>query len=132
MKYKFAEGIKGINDEAKLCLRMCEDADWGEAQDYATCMKVIAQRERTLQQQDPGRAKLNVEAFFAGSDIMIGKRGQEYFEQCWQQNECKESLDFATKTYPKTNHDSVLIDYKKGALRDVFEKIARLVERVPV
>jgi hypothetical protein len=125
MKYKFAEDINGVNDEAKLCLRKCEDADWGEAQDYAACIRTIAQKERTLQQQNPGSAKLKVEAFFSGSDIMIGKRGQEYFEQCWQQDEFKESLNFATKTYPKANHDSVIIDYKKGALRDVFEKVAR-------
>ncbi len=126
MKFRFAEDITGVNDEAKLCLRKCEDADWGEAQDYAACIRSIAQNERTLQQQNPGGAKLKVEAFFSGSDIMIGKRGQEYFEQCWRQDVCKESLDFATKTYPNTNHDSVIMDYKKGALRDVFEKVARL------
>jgi hypothetical protein len=82
MKYRFAEDITGVNDEAKLCLRKCEDADWGEAQDYAACIRSIAQNERTLQQQNPGGAKLKVQAFFSDSDIMIGKRGQEYFEQC--------------------------------------------------
>jgi hypothetical protein len=126
MKYRFAEYTNGVNDEVKLCLRKCEDADWGEAQGYAACIRLIAQNERTLQQQNPGRAKLKVEAFFSGSDIMIGKRGQEYFEQCWQQDEFKEILDFATKTYPKANHDSVIMDYKNGALRDVFENVARL------
>lgn len=126
MKYKFAEDRHGVNDEAKLCLRGCEDADWGEAQDYTACTRTIAQKERTLQQQNPGRAKLKVEAFFSGSDMMIGKRGQEYFEQCWQQDKFKESLNFATKTYPEANHESVITDYKKGALRDVFEKVARL------
>lgn len=125
MEYKFAEDTNGVNDEAKLCLRKCEDADWGEAQDYAACIRTIAQKERTLQQQNPGRAKLKVDAFFSGSDIMIGKRGQEYFEQCWQQDEFKEGLNFATKTYPKANHDSVIMDYKNGALRDVFEQVAR-------
>ena len=126
MKFRFAEDTTGVNDEAKLCLRKCEDADWGEGQDYVACIRSIAQNERMLQQQDPGGAKLKVEAFFSGSDIMIGKRGQEYFEQCWRQDVCKESLEFATKTYPDTNHDSVIMDYKKGALRDVFEKVARL------
>ena len=126
LKYRFAEDLTGANEEAKLCLRKCEDADWGDAADYVACIKSIAQNECTLQQQNPSRAKLKVEAFFANSDIMSGKRGQEYFEQCWRQDLCKESVDFATKTYPDTNHDSVLMDYKKGALRDVFEKVAGL------
>lgn len=125
MKYKFAEDTSGVNDEAKLCLRKCQDADWGRAQDYAACIRSIIQNERTFQQQHPGRAKLKVEAFFSGSDIMSGKRGQEYFEQCWQQDEFRESVEFTTRTYPEANHDSVIIDYKKGALRNAFEKVAK-------
>ena len=126
MKYRFAEDTHGINDEAKLCLGKCDNADWGEAQDYAACIRSIAQKERTLQQQDTRRAKLKVEAVFSGSDVMIGKRGQEYFEQSWQHDEFRECLDFSTKTYPKANHDSLVIDYEKGALRNVFKSIAGL------
>lgn len=57
---------------------------------------------------------------------MIGMRGQEFFEQCWQQNGLKESVDFVTRTYPEANHDSLVIDYQDGALRDVFKRIASL------
>jgi hypothetical protein len=34
---------------------------------------------------------------------MIGERVQEFFEQCWQQDVCKER-DFATNTYFNTSH----------------------------
>ena len=59
-------------------------------------------------------------------DVVIGQRVQELFEQCWQQDGRKESLDFATTTCFNTSHDSLIMDGKKGALRDAFEKAARL------
>lgn len=70
--------------------------------------------------------KLKVEAFFAGSDIMIAKRGQKYFEQCWQSEGVNGKVDFATSTFPKANHDSLLVDQKQGAMKIVFERIAQL------
>jgi hypothetical protein len=94
MKGRFAEDVTSVNDEAELCLRKCEDAAWGETQDYPACIRSIAQSERMFQQQNPGGARLKVEAFFSNSDVMIGYRVQELFKQCWQQDVCKESLDF--------------------------------------
>ncbi|KAL0262768.1 hypothetical protein SLS55_001741 [Diplodia seriata] len=125
-KYQFAESMTGANEEVKLCLRKCDDADWGEAADYSSCVRKIADNESALGSREPNAAKLSVEAFFAGSDIMIAKRGQQYFEQCWQSDEVKEKVDFATSTFSEANHDSVLIDQKKGALKVVFERIAQL------
>lgn len=125
-KYQFAESMTGANEEVKLCLRKCDDADWGEAADYLGCIRKIAVNEAALGSRDPNAAKLSVEAFFAGSDVMIAKRGQKYFEECWQSDEVKGKVDFATSTFPEANHDSVLVDQKKGALKIVFEKIVQL------
>lgn len=125
-KYQFAESISGANEEVKLCLRKCDDADWGEAADYSSCIRKIAVNEAALGSREPNAAKVSVEAFFGGSDIMIAKRGQEYFEQCWQSDGVKGKVDFTTSTFPKANHDSVLIDQKKGALKIVFERIVEL------
>jgi hypothetical protein len=124
-KYKFAEDITGVNDEAKLCLRRCQKADWGRAHDYAACIGSIVQREASFQLEHPGGAELRVEAYFSGSDVMSGKRGQEYFEQCWRQQQCRGRMSFTSKTYPKANHDSILIDYQQGALRDAFDKVVQ-------
>ncbi|GME25191.1 hypothetical protein GTA08_BOTSDO06172 [Neofusicoccum parvum] len=126
LKYQFAESNTGANEEVKLCLRKCDDADWGEATDYSSCIRKIAANEAALGSREPNAAKLGVGAFFGGSDIMIAKRGQEYFEQCWQSDEVKGKVDFATSTFSEANHDSVLIDQKKGALKIVFERIAQL------
>lgn len=125
-KYQFAESTTGANEEAKLCLRRCDDADWGEAADYSSCIRKIAVNEAALGSREPNAAKVSVEAFFGGSDIMIAKRGQKYFEQCWQSDEVKGKVDFATSTFPDANHDTVLIDHKKGALKSVFERIVQL------
>lgn len=125
-KYQFAESTTGVNEEMKLCLRKCDDADWGEAADYSSCIRKIAVNEAALGSREPNAAKVSVEAFFAGSDIMIAKRGQEYFEQCWQSDGVEGKVDFTTSTFPEANHDSVLIDQKKGALKIVFERIVEL------
>ncbi|KAK4985320.1 hypothetical protein LTR50_006040 [Elasticomyces elasticus] len=124
--YQFAESTQGVNEEVKLCLRKCDDADWGEAEDYSSCIRSIAAHEAALSSREPNAAKLSVEAFFGGSDIMIAKRGQEYFEQCWQNDGATEKVNFNTSTFPAANHDSVLIDQKKGALKIVFDRIHEL------
>ena len=51
---------------------------------------------------------------------------QEFLEQYWQQGVSKQSLDVATKTCFNASHDSLIMDCKNGALRDAFEKVARL------
>ncbi|KAK6379877.1 hypothetical protein LTS17_005951 [Exophiala oligosperma] len=127
-KWQFAEPNEGGNEEAKLCLQKCDDAAWVEAADYSGCIRKIADNEGALSgsKNALGVAKLKVDSFFAGSDMMIAKRGQAYFEQCWQGDEVSGKVDFVTSTYPEANHDSLLVDYKKGALKDVFERVARL------
>ena len=125
-KYQFAENITGANEELKLCLRKCDDADWGEAAIYSGCIRKIAVSEAALDDGESSPAKLRVEAFFAGSDIMIAKRGQEYFEQCWQSDEVRGMVDFTTSTFPEADHDSLLVDQRKGALKVVFERVVEL------
>ncbi|KIW16904.1 hypothetical protein PV08_04094 [Exophiala spinifera] len=127
-KWQFAESNQGGNEEAKLCLEKSDGtASWGEAADYSGCARRIADNEAALSLNE-GHAppKLSVSAFFAGSDIMIAKRGQAFFEQCWQSDEVTGKVDFTTSTYPEANHDSLLVDLKKGALKAVFEKVAHL------
>ena len=125
-KYQFTESTTGANEELKLCLRKCVDADWTEAADYSGCISKIASNEAAIGDLEPNAAKVRVEAFFAGSDIMIAKRGQKYFEHCWQSDGVKGKVDFTTTTFAEADHDSVLTDQKKGALKTVFERIVEL------
>lgn len=126
MKYQFAESTTGVNEELKLCLQKCDTAAWGETADYKKCIRDIAQREAELASSSPNAGKLTVEAFFGGSDIMIAKRGQKYFETCWQAAEVNGKVDFTTSTCSDADHDSLLTDYKYGALKTVFTRIVEI------
>lgn len=131
-KYSLAESLKGANEEAKLCLRKCDEADWGEATYYSKCISKIALNEATLSSNTHNglnAAKLSVDAFFGSKDVMIGKRGQEYFEDCWQTDEVATNINFMSWLCPNANHDDVLIDHKKGAMKIVFKKISQLHKR---
>ena len=65
----------------------------------------------------------HVLAFFAASDLMIGKGGQEYFEKCWRQEGMAGKVDFESQICEGTDHDSVLVDFRLGALKKVFARI---------
>jgi len=125
MKFAFAEDTTAANDEAKLCLRKAEDADWDAASDYMACVRCIAENEQVLRQQTRDAPKLRVEGLFASSDVMSGKKGQDFFERCWRQEGIAELVTFVSEMYKETNHDSVILDRKKGALKDVFRSVAR-------
>lgn len=125
MKFAFAEDTTAANDEAKLCLRKAADVDWDAALDYMACVRRIAEAERALRQHTPDAPKLRVEGLFASSDVMSGKKGQDYFERCWRQEGVEQSITFLSKTYEETNHDSVILDRKRGALKDVFDSVAK-------
>jgi hypothetical protein len=54
---------------------------------------------------------------------MIGEGGKAYFEECWKQPDVLEYIDFESQTLPGTDHESVLVDWEKGALQKGFEDI---------
>ncbi|KAI6785919.1 uncharacterized protein J7T54_006258 [Emericellopsis cladophorae] len=118
----FAEETVGANHEALTCLKKGPDALWAEADDMAMLVKKVAARERETRVE--GRAALRVGIFFAESDAMTGKAGQEYFQSCWTgqngQYEC--SFNVRATTIDKSDHDSVL--RAAEALVDVIESVA--------
>ncbi|KAF2222960.1 hypothetical protein BDZ85DRAFT_274122 [Elsinoe ampelina] len=124
-EYQLAENNTGANEEAKLCLRKCDDAAWGDAADYKGCIGKITANEAS-QRSQATLAKLRIESFFAASDLMVAKGGQTYFEQCWRDQNTDSLVEFESSTVPDTDHDSVLADLRKGAVRTIFERIAGL------
>lgn len=122
-RYISAESMKGGNDEALLCSKNRGSISWGVCEDYMACMKAISEMQRERLARNPGAKKLMVRLHFAEDDVMIGKGGQKYFNECWQQAGFDEVINMKTKEWPKTSHDSVLLDFGRGALPSVFEDI---------
>lgn len=122
-KYLLAEGMKGGNDEALLCSKARGSTSWGACDDYMTCIKTIAESEKERLGKDPSAAKLRVRLHFAQDDMMIGKGGKKYFEECWQQEGVSDAVDVKSKEWPDTNHETVSVEVNKGAMRGIFEDI---------
>ena len=123
VKFNLAEDTTGANEEAKLCLMKGGKANWGALADYESCFQSIVTGETSRVRA--GEVKLRMEAAFASSDVIIGKGGQEYFEKCWTREGVSGGVDFESRMCEGTDHDGVLIDFHKGALKGFFESVAR-------
>ncbi|KAJ5156800.1 hypothetical protein N7492_009603 [Penicillium capsulatum] len=110
----FQESTVGSNSEALQCLRK-EANTWGKCEDYQVFVRDFRQLER-----DREGSALMVHAYFAESDSMIGKKGQQYFEECWQGTDDDDNLDsvnFISTTVPGTDHDTLATSV------EIWEKI---------
>ena len=125
IKYFFEEDTTGANEEAKLCLKK-EGADgWMISEDYRTFVQSLVKLEQERKRSSSDRSRLKVRVYFAEFDMMIGKGGQKYFEECWKQDGVSGNIDYDSQELPGTNHDSAMGDHKKGALKAVFEEVKR-------
>lgn len=122
VKFRLAEDTTAGNEETKLCLMKGGSATWGVLADYEACVRSIAEEE-SARSGDGRVGRLRVDSFFAGSDLLIGKGGQEYFEKCWRQEGVAGKVDFDCQICEGTDHDSVLVDFRLGALKKVFQRI---------
>ena len=119
----FAEDTAGANEEMRLCLKSLEDSDWMSCDDYE---EYVVELVDAVRKRSHEATKLKVRAFFATTDAIIGRGGQEYFDRCWHEDKLAGALTYETETLPGTDHDSVLIDTRKGALKKVFEDVASI------
>jgi hypothetical protein len=121
------ENLVGADSEALYCVRKGPVGFWGECDDYVLFVKKLAELERSRRGDRGGGAdntssrKLRVNAYFAETDDMIGKKGQAYMEDCWkgsEEVEFQDILDFTTRTVSETDHDSVLVSVE--VLEQIF------------
>jgi hypothetical protein len=103
-RYLHTENTFGANAEVLLCLR--KGVPWGKCDDYTQCVRDLAEIEGRRRGESTSE-KLKVRAYFAESDIMIGKTGQSYFEKCFMRFD--DVLHFDSTTVPDETHDSLCI-----------------------
>lgn len=125
VRYFFSEDTTAGNEEAKLCLKKDKDVSWGACDDYEDYMTALCAQEREMRDANASMQKLKVQVFYAASDMMIGKGGQEYFDRLWGRDGVEEVIDFESKELPDTDHDSALLDQHAGAMERIFEQVAR-------
>jgi len=123
-KWFMAESTQAVNEDALLCLKKFGTGCWGACEDYEDYVRLLTKQREDRHSSDPSSAKLAIDVFFSESDVMIGKGGQRYFERIWEQDGVTSTIDVSTAVMPGTNHDSVILDLKKGALKTAFERIA--------
>lgn len=81
-EYSHAEDSSGLNDEARLCLKNVPgETHWGAAENLPNF--VDCQEEVWNKRVEKGQKHLLVVLLYADKDTVIGKKGQEYFSQCW-------------------------------------------------
>ncbi|KAI7596789.1 hypothetical protein KC346_g14991, partial [Hortaea werneckii] len=125
MKYWLSESTIASNEEALLGLKKGKASDWGVCDDYEAFVQLCAQQEQQRQTANMDGDKLHVQMYFAENDIMIGEGGRDYFHNSWKQSGVEELIDVESKILPGTNHDTAILDPKKGALKHIFEQVAK-------
>jgi hypothetical protein len=122
-KYMFEENTVGANSEALQCLKKEPYNTWGRCEDYEVFVREFVDLERG---RDREGAPLKIQAYFAESDVMIGKKGQAYFEERWcgTNGEYKGVVEFASTMVPGTDHDTLALSV------DVWEEIFKGVLEV--
>lgn len=149
MRCVFSESIRGSNHEALLSLRKDVAGSWGSCDNYESYADAL---EAKLQEYDQhaereeggstrasaATAGLNASAtqhrfvlkvFWAERDKMIGKKGREYFDKCFQRftrdgqssnGEHKSCLSYESEEVPDTDHDTLCLP-QYGALSKILE-----------
>lgn len=117
-----AENTAGLNDEMRVCLK--KGSTWDDCDDLDGFVKKLAVRE----EQGTTQARLRVKLLFAEQDSLIGERGREYLQQCWERNcrteEGQQTIDVSARIVEGTDHDSLpgKLAILEEVLRDVLGK----------
>ncbi|KAF2207479.1 hypothetical protein CERZMDRAFT_102376 [Cercospora zeae-maydis SCOH1-5] len=121
VKYCWAEGMSGANDEARLCLAEGKGL-WGICEDYSEYVRKLCAEERHRLEASNASRMLELHIVFAESDIMIGTGGKAYLEAVWSQDCVAGCIDVKMTQAVGTNHETVL-NFKHGQMQKVFKDI---------
>ncbi|KAJ5762183.1 uncharacterized protein N7511_005565 [Penicillium nucicola] len=123
-KYMFEEETVGANSEALQCLRKEPTNTWGKCEDYEVFVRDFVKLERG---RDGKATPLKIQAYFAESDVMIGKKGQIYFEERWcgTDEEYKDVVEFASTTISGTDHDTLALSVE--VWEPIFKELIRVL-----
>ena len=74
-------------------------------------------------QNEVSHEKLRIAVFFGESDIMIGKKGEKWFGQCWQSQDIADVIAYTSETVPNSSHETIGSP-EQGVFTRLFKEIA--------
>ncbi|KAL3425300.1 hypothetical protein PVAG01_02091 [Phlyctema vagabunda] len=118
------EDSTGANSEALLCLKKGAGTLWGVADDYEHFVPELLDVLKARFDNNLTDQKCTFHAFFAESDSLVGKKGQQYFDQCWTTLQTQDIVDYKSFLLPGTDHDSVC-QPENGMFERIFKEMKR-------
>ncbi|KAF3009783.1 hypothetical protein E8E13_009921 [Curvularia kusanoi] len=121
--FLFAEGVDGAGQDAQLCLRKPRSVPWCTASrqwdDVDDAVRQFKDIIRDGNDQDVERRAWLINTFHAESDSMVGKKGQVWFDDCWNGDESPNSsaqyaMRYGSQIVQDSDHD-ILLDPLFGA-----------------
>ena len=129
MRRIWKEDTTGANGEALLSLKKPEARSWRVCNDYEKLpAELEAQMAAKLAQQNAEgsntRPILSITVYWAETDTMVAKKGEEYFDKCFK-DYCGEhtGLKYQSESVPETNHET-LCHPQYGAFSRALEDVA--------
>lgn len=115
--FLFAEGVEGAGQDAQLCLRKPRSIPWCHPSkhwnDFDDAVRQLCNIIREESTSNEVRRAWRIEAFHAESDSMVGKKGQAWFNGCWEGDgaanfELSGALDYSSRIVNRSDHDFIL------------------------
>ncbi|KAF4981444.1 hypothetical protein FZEAL_2756 [Fusarium zealandicum] len=119
-KHIHAESIRGMSSESLFLMQKAQGTpSWGDWADYDSLVP------RLTEALEGVGKRLSIDVFFAEADGMIGAadtQGPKWFDECWQAEEARQTISYASTVIGKADHDTVW-SIRFGLPERVLEKI---------
>ncbi|ORY14302.1 Alpha/Beta hydrolase protein [Clohesyomyces aquaticus] len=131
VSYLFAECTDGISDDCKLVLRKpssllwcSRNIVWFDHNDAVPLLSKIIEEERKSGVVD---RNWTIDGFHGETDDMVGRKGQEWFDDCWAPNAAS---PYRREVIPGSDHN-YLMDPAFGASAKWLQRVRDAVPEVP-
>lgn len=119
LKRIFSEDTKGVNDEARMCLKSTKGTSWFACEDYK---EYVRELEKEWQGRvAEGASKLRVDIVLPETDILVGEKGMQYFKDCWEGEASGLGIEVTCVRVEGADHDSTLHPANE-AITNMFER----------
>ena len=134
--FLFAEGVDGAGQDTQLCLRKPRSVPWcTSSRPWDDVDDAVRQLRHIVSTDDADNAEQRVwliNTFHAESDSMVGKKGQVWFDSCWESDESASSsshyvMEYGSEVVRGSDHD-FLLDPAFGASEAWLKRVGEAFE----